>query len=176
MKQYILNEIIEFSLGKNPTRIKEKPEEIYTPEDFENDLHCKNSNWDELGCIISFIKSKAAPVSTQIGTKCFTSNFLKCDFDTDVLDPWYFCYQFNEGKELEQQIAMYHQGTVLSVKKLTIKLISELKINLPEIEKQRKIGQIYRQSIIQHDLMLKQTEDMNKYTLSLIRNIEEGLK
>ena len=35
---------------------------------------------------------------------------------------------------------MYHQGTTLSVKKLNIKTIGELKIILPDIEKQRTIG------------------------------------
>ena len=68
---------------------------------------------------------------------------------------------------------MYHQGTTLSVKKLNIKTIGELKIILPEIEKQRIIGNLYRQSIIQNDLMLRQAENTRKFTMALIRNIEE---
>ena len=34
-----LSEIIRFTLGKNPIRIQESDINLYTPEDFENDLH-----------------------------------------------------------------------------------------------------------------------------------------
>ena len=105
--------------------------------------------------------------------KCITSNFLKCEFDGRILDKWYFCYQFNEGKDFEQQIAMFHQGTTLSVKKLNVKIIGELKIRLPDIDKQRKIGELYRQSLIQNRLMIKQAEDIKNLSLTIIRIIEE---
>ena len=68
---------------------------------------------------------------------------------------------------------MYHQGTTLSVKKLNIKTIGELKFFLPDIEKQVLIGNIYRQSIIQNDLMVKQAEDVKKFTMAFIRRMEE---
>lgn len=173
MESIPLNEIIQFTLGKNPTRIKEQTDELYTPEDFEKDLHCINSTKEGIGCIINLIKSKCSPISEQTEAKCITSNFLRCDFDTGKIYPWYFCYQFNEGKSFEQQIEMYHQGTTLSVKKLNIKTIGELKIFLPDIEKQRTIGDIYRQSIIQNDLMIKQAENIRKFTMALIHRMEE---
>jgi len=68
---------------------------------------------------------------------------------------------------------MYHQGTTLSVRKLNIKTIGELKIVLPDMEKQRTIGNIYRQSIIQNDLLVKQAEDIRKFMMALIRRMEE---
>lgn len=173
MELRTLNEIVQFTLGKNPTRIREQAEVFYTPEDFEKDLHCIHSMKEGSGCIINLIKSKCAPISEQTETKCITSNFLKCEFDTRKIFPWYFCYQFNEGKEVEQQIEMYHQGTTLSVKKLNIKTIGELKIFLPEIEKQRIIGNLYRQSIIQNDLMIRQAENIREFTMALIRKMEE---
>lgn len=168
-----LGEIIIFSLGKNPTRIKEQETMIYSPENFENDLYCISKHSNSSECIINLIKSKAAPVSMDNEDKCFTSNFLKCEFDGQKLDKWYFCYQFNEGKDFEQQIAMFHQGTTLSVKKLNVKTVGELKIKLPDIEKQRKIGELYRQSLIQNRLMKKQAEDIRDLLLLTIRKIEE---
>ena len=90
-----------------------------------------------------------------------------------MLDKWYFCYQFNEGKDFEQQIAMFHQGTTLSVKKLNVKTIGELRIKLPEIKRQRVIGEIYRQSLIQNRLMLKQAEQTKEMTLAILKQIEE---
>ena len=68
---------------------------------------------------------------------------------------------------------MFHQGTTLSVKKLNVKTIGELKIRLPDIDKQRKIGELYRQSLIQNRLMIKQAEDIKNLTLTIIRKIEE---
>ena len=174
MKSITLNEIVQFTLGKNPTRIREQTAELYTPEDFEKDLHCIHSTKEGRGCIINLIKSKCSPISEQTERKCITSNFLRCDFDTGKIYPWYFCYQFNEGKDVEQQIEMYHQGTTLSVKKLNIKTIGELKILLPDMEKQRLIGNLYRQSIIQHDLMVKQAEDIKEFAMAFIRRMEEN--
>lgn len=168
-----LDEIIEFSLGKNVTRIKEQDTEIFTPEDFERDLSSGDNECNTYGCIINLIKSKAAPISVHTESKVITQNFLKCLLDESKILPWYFCYQFNEGKELEQQIAMFHQGTTLSVKKLNVKTISDLKINLPDLNKQRLIGNAYRKSILQYQLYLKQAEDIKKYTLEMIRKIEE---
>jgi len=168
-----LDEIIEFSLGKNVTRIKEQDTEIFTPEDFERDLSSGDNECNTYGCIINLIKSKAAPISVHTESKVITQNFLKCLLDESKILPWYFCYQFNEGKELEQQIAMFHQGTTLSVKKLNVKTISDLKINLPDLEKQKLIGNAYRKSILQYQLYLKQAEDIKKYTLEMIRKIEE---
>ena len=173
MESIPLNEIIQFTLGKNPTRIREKSDDLYTTEDFEKDLHGIHSTKEGMGCIINLIKSKCSPISEQTEAKCITSNFLRCDFDTGKLYSWYFCYQFNEGKGFEQQIEMYHQGTTLSVRKLNIKTIGELKIVLPDMEKQRTIGNIYRQSIIQNDLLVKQAEDIRKFMMALIRRMEE---
>ena len=168
-----LDEIIEFSLGKNVTRLKEQDTEIYTPEDFERDLSSGDNYGNTYGCIINLIKSKAAPISVHTESKVITQNFLKCILDESEILPWYFCYQFNEGRELEQQIAMFHQGTTLSVKKLTVKTIGDLKISLPNLEKQKLIGDAYRKSILQYQLYLKQAEDIKKYTLEMIRRIEE---
>ncbi len=168
-----LDEIIEFSLGKNVTRLKEQDAAIYTPEDFERDLSSGANQCNTYGCIINLIKSKAAPISVQTESKVITQNFLKCFLDESKILPWYFCYQFNEGKVLEQQIAMFHQGTTTSVKKLNVKTIGDLRINLPTLEKQQIIGDTYRKLILQHQLYLKQAEDIKKYTLEMIRKIEE---
>ncbi len=168
-----LDEIIEFSLGKNTTRIKAQDVEIYTPEDFEKDLSSGVNDSNTNGCIINLIKSKAAPVSVETEAKIITQNFLKCSLDESKILPWYFCYQFNDGKELGQQISMFHQGTTLSVKKLNVKTISDLILKLPDLEKQKLIGDIYRKSILQRDLYIKNANDIQKYTLEMLRRIEE---
>ena len=71
---------------------------------------------------------------------------------------------------------MFHQGTTLSVKKLNVKTIGELKIKLPDIEKQKIIGEMYRISLVQKRLRLKQAEDMNQLALTIIRKNNGGLE
>lgn len=173
MESICLDQIIRFTLGKNPTRVKESEIKLYTPDDFEKDLHCINAEGKKSECVINLIKSKAAPVSSLTDEKCMTSNFIKCEFDEHILDQWYFCYQFNEGREIEQQISMYHQGTTLSVKRLNVKTIGDLKICLPPMEKQRLIGEMYKMSVIRNDLMVKQTKDINNLMMTMIRKLEE---
>ena len=168
-----LEEIIQFSLGKNATRLKEQECPIYTPDDFEKDLHSINQSEGATECIISLIKSKAAPVSRENESLCITSNFLKCSFDQNVLDPWYFCYQFNRGKKIEEQIARYSQGSTISVKKLTAQIIGNVIMEIPDLEKQRVIGNLYRTAIVQRDLLIRQAENMMDLAVTMIRKYEE---
>ncbi len=168
-----LHELVEFTSGKNPTRLKGELSNVYNQEDFENDLNCLNSGEERAECIINLIKTKAAPVTTQTRNKTITINFLRCKFDPNVLDQWYFCYQFNEDKRVEQQISMSIQGTTVSVKRLNVKMIGDLEIDLPDIEKQRVIGSIYRQSLIENHLMQKKAEGIRNLTMSIIKKIQE---
>lgn len=62
---------------------------VYTSEDFERDLH-NNNKYAESKCIINLIKSQAAPMSRESIGKEVISNFLVCEFDPDILNPWYF--------------------------------------------------------------------------------------
>ena len=161
MKEKKLEDIMLFSLGKNTSRLNTDDIVVYTQEDFEKDLQgTKNL-------------SKAAPLSEANSKKCITANFLKCSFDTQILDPWFFCYQFNESKHLLQQINMFHQGTTLSVKKLTVKNIRELKIPFLNIERQKVIGSIYKQMLMQKHLMVQQTKNIERLSIEIIKKIEE---
>lgn len=176
MKGIALENIMQFTVGKNPTRLKEqKVSKIYTSEDFDRNLYNMKNEQLLTGCIINLIKSKAAPFTNMIDNKCITSNFLICLFDTSILDPWFFCYKFNESAEIRQQIDMYNQGTTISVKKLTIKNIGNLELMLPDINKQTLIGQIYKKSIIQKELLIRQTENLSKMMFNIISKIEEEL-
>ena len=60
------------------------------------------------------------------------------------------------------------------IKKLNIKSIGELKIPVLDIEKQRQIGRLYRQSIIQKDLLERQAANINRLMIETIRKMEEN--
>ena len=87
-----LGEVIDFTLGKNPTRINVPESNLYSLENFESDLYCVNKHDDRSECIINLIKSKAAPVSIDNAEKCITSNFLKCKFDGNIVDKWFYTF------------------------------------------------------------------------------------
>ena len=174
MKQQKLEDIMQFAMGKNITQLKNAENIVYTPDDFENDLHSRNQSRTASECIISMIKLKAAPISIETEKMYITSNFLKCSFDRNVLDPWYFCYQFNQSKEIEEQIARCQQGTTLSVKKLTIQSVGKLDMSIPDIDQQHIIGAIYRNAIIQRDLMIQQAENMMDMTMTILKKYEEN--
>lgn len=60
MEQKRLDELINFTLGKNISRLKNQNVNIYTPEDFEKDLHSLADVNMICGCIINLIRSKAS--------------------------------------------------------------------------------------------------------------------
>lgn len=173
MEQILLKHIFKFSSGKNITRMSDRAACVYTSEDFERDLH-NNNNYAGSKCIVNLIKSQAAPMSRESIGKEVTSNFLVCEFDPDILNPWYFCYEFNEGTDVEQQILKYHQGNTLSVKKLNIKIIGDLKIKLPDLTKQKIIGEMYRRAIEIYDLMLHQADNYRKLSREIIKKMEDN--
>lgn len=168
-----LDDIISFTLGNNSTRIKDTNKIIYSQDDFDMDLHGKNTVNPGCGCIVNLMRSKAAPLSEENKGKSITANFLLCEFDDILLDPWYFCYLFNESPDFQKQIAKYSQGTILSVKRLNVQMIANMSIKLPDISKQTKLGNLYRQSVLQYDLMLEQAENVKTMTMALMRLIEE---
>ena len=164
-----LEEIINLGLGKNASRIDDK-ETVYGTEDFEKDLY-DNENFTYT-CLINLIKSQAAPLSKENMKKCITSNYLRCELNKDEIEPWYFCYEINEGT-LNRQIEKYHQGNTLSVKKLNISLVSQLEIPLPKVERQKQIGRLYRLYMKRLKLMEKQQENYNIINKEILRKIEE---
>ena len=159
-----LSEIAELSLGTNPSRVKNIP--VYTQEDLESSLiHCREPN----GFVISLFTNKAAPKGNEKAGKVITSNFVECNVDTNVLDPLYFCYLFNEDKDIKEQINKMHLiSTVASVKRIPVQSLSQLEIELPDIDKQRSIGRTYHEAIKLKYLMNKQAEDLFTATMEII--------
>lgn len=140
-----LSTIIDLTAGKNVSRLGERSEkDIYTQSDFDNDLQGVNDG-EIRSCIINLMRTKAAPLTEKSSNKCLTTNFVLCTFDNNELDPWYFCYLFNESRNVERQVNMFQQGSMLSVKKLTLKNIGDLTVEEIGIDKQRRIGNLYKE-------------------------------
>ena len=65
------------------------------------------------------------------------------------------------------------QGVTLSVKQVSIPTLEKMEIPIVSIEKQRIIGRMYKQSIIQTDLMMAKAENFQEATLQMMKRIME---
>lgn len=165
-------DIMTFSSGVNTTRLQKNDENLFSTEDFDNTFNSREKTHSSL-CIINLIKSKAVPCLEKDVRKTISQNFLKCLLDTDVILPWYFCCQFNEGKALIQQIKSLNQGTFLAVKRLNVNIISNLEIRIPDLKKQKLIGELYRLSLLQYEQQLKVANDIKTYSFEMINRLLE---
>lgn len=184
-------DLIAFSAGTNMTRLSGdiSDESIYTLEDFDRDLSSLNQEYLDVDnfitkgksvisvagdIVISMTRSQAGIVSLESSGKYLNSNFVKCEFDRNKLYPWYFCYLLNESGAISQQIKKLQQGTIGCINRLTISMIGSLEFELEDISQQRIIGDLYRNMLIRERLTLKQMEDMRKYTLELIKKVDNN--
>jgi len=184
-------DLVTFSAGTNTTRLSGNVSDaaIYTLEDFDNDLRSlgKEETYDSVSftkgkgvisaagdVIISMTRNQACIVSSESSGKYLNANFVKCEFDREKLYPWYFCYLLNESVSISQQINKMQQGTIGCINRLTISMIGSLIFELEEISKQRVVGDLYRNMLIQERLTLQQVANLKRYTLEVIKKVDNN--
>lgn len=184
-------DLITFSAGTNLTRLSDDISDdcIYTLEDFDRDLCSLNDDCNESDAnlirsksiianagdvVISMTRNQAVIVSDKSSGKYLNSNFVKCEFDKEKLYPWYFCYLLNASATISQQIKKMQQGTIGCINRLTISMIGSLEFNLEELAQQKIIGDLYRNMLVRECLVKKQMENMKKYTLEIIRRVDNN--
>lgn len=91
--------------------------------------------------IIGLNSFKSVAVNENIVEKVIPSNFAFIELDTEKVDPTYFSWYFNEHPDVERQLKIAMQGTILRA--LSVQMLRELNIILPPINVQKKIGRIY---------------------------------
>lgn len=91
--------------------------------------------------IIGLNSFKSVAVNENIVGKVIPSNFAFIELDTGKVDPTYFSWYFNEHPDIERQLKIAMQGTILRA--LSVQMLRELNIILPPINVQKKIGRIY---------------------------------
>lgn len=100
--------------------------------------------------VIGLTSQKSMVIDEENIKKLVPSNFALLKFDGDVIDPFYLCWQFNEGS-LSKTIKAEIQGTS-TVRVLSIQSILDLNIEMIPIDKQRKIGKIYKSFIKRNNI------------------------
>lgn len=92
--------------------------------------------------VIGLTSHKACKIEEQHAEKLVPSYFALITLDEEVINPDYFVWYFNENQTIQRQLATATQGT--SIKALSIQMLRSCEIELPSMETQQKIGEIYR--------------------------------
>lgn len=181
-----LNEILNMTSGPNSSRIKDGYKNIprYFVTDLEDDLlqvpnesHPLESELKEPiftregDLLISIIKEKAAVVGKGREGFILTSGFIRCEYDKNILDPWFFCYFFNQSNAVDMEIHFRSGMPGLGSYHLNAKTIGEIEIDLPTLEKQKKLGRLYKDCLNQMRLYDKKKNTLMK-GINLIINEE----
>lgn len=161
MDYYQLGELLSFTAGVNPTRVEKSTQEkfrFYDQASFEHDLQhefldgvtnqtSENSPYLSAGdVVISSPLRTATVVGRENEGKMLTLNFIKVEFK-EKLDTFYFLYLFNQFQAVQRQKERELQGTGLSMR-IPVKSLAKIRIPLPSLEQQRKIGETYRQMLL----------------------------
>lgn len=157
-----LDRIVEFVSGSPQFRITEVSDDkaplytYYRQSEIENDLVAMDSNpreskqvrtFDQVNTlcegdlIFSLISGKSSIVSASHQGYLYTQNYVKLVADEKV-DSKYLVYLLNEDKFIKKQLHLGLQGS--QVLKYTLKQLKDLELlNLPKIEVQKIIGELY---------------------------------
>ncbi|QWU16938.1 Type I restriction modification DNA specificity domain-containing protein [Paenibacillus sophorae] len=157
-----LEDVVEFVSGSPQFRIKEAPDNTaplytyYGQPDLEGDLVGIDSSGSDGKQVRTFDKvntlcqgdvvfSLISGKSTIVGVKhqgyLYTQNYVKLVAGNQV-DSQYLVFLLNEDQSIKKQFQIGLQGS--QVLKYTLKQVKELELpNLPTIDKQRLIGELY---------------------------------
>lgn len=107
---------------------------------------------------------KAAVLTKEHEGMIISSNFLILEFPGGIMDPHYFAWYFNENYKMRQLLesVMNSEG---KVKVLSIRLIRELMIYVPDLVTQMAIGNLYSLQI-QKERLWKEKLRLEKELLS----------
>ncbi|WP_340400510.1 restriction endonuclease subunit M [Paenibacillus sp. FSL H8-0079] len=157
-----LDHIAQFVSGSPQFRIAEAIDDkarlytYYRQSEIENDLTGMDSNhgdrkqirtFDQLNTlcqgdlVFSLVSGKSTIVSARHEGYLYTQNYVKLVTGENV-DSKYLAYLLNEDKFVRKQLLLGLQGS--QVLKYTLKQLKELELfNIPKLEKQQMIGELY---------------------------------
>lgn len=180
-----LENVLTIKLGLNLSRQKDKEDiPIYSNKDMLEDLEQLDVNppdkasvpFDDgthtvrTGDIVyNFINTICGIVSPKHDGKTINQNFAKIIIDDEKIDAKFLCYLLNESSEIERQKFISFQGTI--IKKLSPSMIQMFDVTLPPLETQKKIGQLYFNSLKRQALNKKEQELENTIIKSVLDNM-----
>lgn len=191
MKKVALSEMVRFIPGINSTRVKKQYgveiESYYDYESFEKDYKQKDEPETSYknDSLISELSLKEGDVvvnnslylATIVGKynvgKILSLNFTKVEFDESKLDKQYFLFLFNSCKDVKNQKDSKLQGSS-SVLRIPIRELGDVMVPVVSLEEQKKIGNIYIESMKLQSKLLKYADLMNQFTTTMIEDTLKG--
>lgn len=183
-----LSDYVTFVSGVNPTRANKQIDEVivyYEQSDFNNDFNHLDGyeieeNLSDFGkqtlkegdIVISNIQQKAVMIGKSNAGKVISLNFTKVEFKKQTLDKNYFLYLFNSNKFIQRQKEREQQGNVLQ--KLSTKALGELKIPVIPLEKQKKIGETYSETLKLQGELIRYSDLLEQFSTQILEKTLQG--
>lgn len=125
--------------------------------------------------VIGLTSYKAMVIDETHKKKLITSNFAIVEFDESKIDPFYFTWYFNEHPEIQKQLTIAMQGTI--IRALSVQMLRELELPLPKLDVQRKIGKMYKLKKRKEKLLFERNILENElYKQLIINKLKEDIK
>lgn len=114
--------------------------------------------------IVGLTSYKALVIDEEHSGKIIPSNFAVIELQENKVDPFYFTWYFNEHPSIQKQLVVAMQGSI--IRALSVQMLRELDVEIPDKDIQKTIGSIYRlkklkekktfQKNILEDILLKE--------------------
>ena len=112
--------------------------------------------------VINMMTSECVIVSQQHHDSILPYNYTHIEIDTARIDANYFVYWMNASSQAKSQLNQFKQGGSL-VKKLTLNQLKQLKMTLPPLEQQQRIGKLNERRRHLKYLQAKRTYLMDQF-------------
>ncbi len=168
-----LGSISEIMSGYNVVRLPDSEKDRkYSNTDFEYDFY-RMKLADPTSSIIYRQSSGSSHMAATILSEENKDKFISQVFsimkvNQERLNPWYLCWLLNESRDLEKQINILLQGSVIT--RLSAQQLKQIEITLPSMDEQERIGKLYATALYQYYLETNHAKQKLNGILSVLGN------
>ena len=121
--------------------------------------------------LFSTISGEAKIVSAEHDGYVFTQNYVRMEPMSRLVDKKYMAYLINENLSIKRQFKQNLQGS--QVIRYSLKLLKEIALpELPPIEIQRVIGDIYFKQLLLRSLRQRVAENTYRLSIAMLQGVE----
>lgn len=118
--------------------------------------------------VINLANAKAVIVKGAHAGRIISNNFVRVELDVSRVSPLFWIWHFNESKAVAQQKLFHLQGS--AVPKLSLQMVRQFEIDLPDLKKQQEIGGLYLHLRMKDYFQYRSMELKQRYFLAQIEN------
>ena len=140
-------------------------------ENFDKELLAKENM-----VVIGLTVHKACIINKNHVGKIIPSNFSYMYLDENEIDLNYFTWYFNEHPNIKKQLQIASQGS-MGIMAISIQMLRELEIELPDIKVQKQIGKVYELRLRKEKILYeKNILEKKLYKQLMINKLKEESK